>query len=198
VSEPLATAFGSNARGFGREKGTEYGGYTSFVQHRGSIPVMWHQEVNQMTPRPPIESKLMPYSTRSELMSVPVIDPFYSRAAKHFDDLLGRYGSPIYLLNLIKCRESQPRESKLLVEYGHCVSYLNQFLPEKDRMRYIAWDMSQAWKRYVAYRISCHELIVSGNDVMGAIEDVCEESIQSTKFFHGGPSRSEFGYVPPN
>jgi len=35
----------------------------------------------------------------------------------------------------------------------------------------------------------------SGNDVMGAIEDVCEESIQSTKFFHGGPSRSEFGYV---
>jgi len=59
VSEPLATAFGSNARGFGREKGTEYGGYTSFVQHRGSIPVMWHQEVNQMTPRPPIESKLI-------------------------------------------------------------------------------------------------------------------------------------------
>jgi hypothetical protein len=32
-----------------------------------------------------------------------------------------------------------------------------------------------------------------GNDVMGAIEDVCEESIQATKFFHGGPSRSEFG-----
>jgi len=84
------------------------------------------------------------------LIVVPVIDPFYSRAAKHFDDLLGRYGSPIYLLNLIKCRESQPRESKLLVEYGHCVSYLNQFLPEKDRMRYIAWDMSQAWKRYAS------------------------------------------------
>jgi hypothetical protein len=30
---------------------------------------------------------------------------------------------------------------------------------------------------------------------MGAIEDVCEESIQATKFFHGGPSRSEFGQV---
>lgn len=39
------------------------------------------------------------------------------------------------------------------------------------------------------------ELNIRGNDVMGAIEDVCEESIQSTKFFHGGPSRSEFGYV---
>jgi hypothetical protein len=68
VSEPLATAFGSNARGFGREKGTEYGGYTSFVQHRGSIPVMWHQEVNQMTPRPPIESKLPPSRMVLELM----------------------------------------------------------------------------------------------------------------------------------
>ena len=38
-------------------------------------------------------------------------------------------------------------------------------------------------------------LMGSGNDVMGAIEDVCEESIQATKFFHGGPSRSEFGQV---
>lgn len=33
---------------------------------------------------------------------------------------------------------------------------------------------------------------------MGAIEDVCEESIQATKFFHGGPSRSEFGSVSPH
>lgn len=109
-----------------------------------------------MTPRPPIESKLArsPCQGAGAEPSVPVIDPFYSRAAKHFDDLLGRYGSPIYILNLIKCRESQPRESKLLVEYGHCVSYLNQFLPEKDRMRYIAWDMSQAWKRYVQSRTS--------------------------------------------
>ena len=64
VSEPLATAFGSNTRSFGRNA-TEYGGYTSFVQHRGSIPVMWHQEVNQMTPRPPIESKL----ARSHVMA---------------------------------------------------------------------------------------------------------------------------------
>ena len=80
---------------------------------------------------------------------VPIKDPFYTRAARHFDDLLGRYGSPIYILNLIKSRESQPRESKLLVEYGQCVAYLNQFLPEEHRMRYIAWDMSQAWKRSV-------------------------------------------------
>lgn len=31
--------------------------------------------------------------------------------------------------------------------------------------------------------------------MIGAIEDVCEESMQATKFFHGGPSRSDFRSV---
>jgi len=30
------------------------------------------------------------------------MDPFYSAAALHFDDLFERYGSPIYVLNLVK------------------------------------------------------------------------------------------------
>lgn len=30
------------------------------------------------------------------------MDPFYSAAALHFDDLFKRYGAPIYVLNLIK------------------------------------------------------------------------------------------------
>jgi hypothetical protein len=33
------------------------------------------------------------------------------------------------------------------VEYGECVEYLNQFLPEGKKMRYIAWDMALAAKR---------------------------------------------------
>jgi hypothetical protein len=79
--------------------------------------------------------------------AVTIKDPFYTPAAKHFDDLLGRYGAPIFILNLIKSRETVPRESKLLAEYGQCVAYLNQFLPEGKKMRYIAWDMAQAAKR---------------------------------------------------
>ncbi|ORY34868.1 SacI homology domain-domain-containing protein [Naematelia encephala] len=160
VSEPLATAFGAGSPKDNLTGG--YGGYTSFVQYRGSIPVMWHQESSQMTPRPPIE--------------ITIKDPFYTPAAKHFDDLLGRYGAPIFILNLIKSRETVPRESKLLSEYGQCVEYLNQFLPEGKKMRYIAWDMAQAAK-------SGHQ------DVMGVLEDVCEESLQATNFFHGGPAR---------
>ncbi|WVQ96137.1 hypothetical protein IAU59_003239 [Kwoniella sp. CBS 9459] len=173
VSEPLATPFGSRNKADSSHPvsdfGAGYGAYTSFVQYRGSIPVMWHQESNQMTPRPPIE--------------ITIKDPFYTPAAKHFDDLLGRYGAPIFILNLIKSRETVPRESKLLWEYGQCVEYLNQFLPEGKKIRYIAWDMSQAAK-------SGHQ------DVMGVLEDVCEESLQATNFFHGGPSRNEVGTNP--
>jgi hypothetical protein len=155
VSEPLATSFGSTP---GRAlldsgPGAAYAGYTSFVQYRGSIPVMWHQESTQLTARPPIESESRrpncsdPKSDSLHLVTIK--DPFYTPAAKHFDDLLGRYGAPIYILNLIKSRETQPRESKLLFEYGQCVAYLNQFLPEDKKMRYIAWDMAQAAKRCV-------------------------------------------------
>ena len=77
---------------------------------------------------------------------VPVMDPFYVSAARHFDDLFKRYGTPIMILNLIKKREPQPRESKLLDEYTQCVHYLNQFLPEDKRMVYRPWDMARAYK----------------------------------------------------
>lgn len=79
-------------------------------------------------------------------LPVNVIDPFYSAAAKHFDDLFKRYGAPITILNLIKRKEPVPRESKLLDEYTQCVRYLNQFLPKDKQMIYRAWDMSRAYK----------------------------------------------------
>ncbi|KAI0351616.1 hypothetical protein OH77DRAFT_1429434 [Trametes cingulata] len=134
--------------------------YTSYVQYRGSIPVFWTQEVTSMSPKPPIE--------------IPVMDPFYTAAARHFDDLFRRYGSPIMILNLIKKREPQPRESKLLEEYTQCVRYLNQFLPPEKRMIYRAWDMARAYKEKT-------------QDVISYLEDIAEESIQMTGFFHTGP-----------
>jgi len=81
-------------------------------------------------------------------LTVSVVDPFFTAAARHFDDLFSRYGAPIMILNLIKKREPQPRESKLLDEYTHCVNFLNQFLPEGKKMVYHAWDMSRAYKEY--------------------------------------------------
>ncbi|KAL0952345.1 hypothetical protein HGRIS_006625 [Hohenbuehelia grisea] len=134
--------------------------FTSYVQYRGSIPIYWTQELNSMSPKPPIE--------------INVVDPFYTAASRHFDDLFKRYGAPITILNLIKRREPQPRESKLLDEYTQCVLYLNQFLPKEKKMVYRAWDMSRAYKEKT-------------QDVISYLEDLAEESLQMTGFFHSGP-----------
>jgi hypothetical protein len=113
------------------------------------------QEQNNMTPRPPIESTHVSWIDLQRMfltdrhISVSVVDPFFTAAARHFDDLFSRYGAPIMILNLIKKREPQPRESKLLDEYTHCVNFLNQFLPEGKKMVYHAWDMSRAYKEHV-------------------------------------------------
>ncbi|KAF2275542.1 uncharacterized protein EI97DRAFT_494506 [Westerdykella ornata] len=106
--------------------------YTSYVQHRGSIPLYWTQDNTGVTPKPDIDLNL--------------VDPFYTPAALHFDNLFQRYGSPVYVLNLVKARERIPRESKLLQEYKTAIDYLNQSLPQNHKIIYEAFDMSRASK----------------------------------------------------
>ena len=76
-------------------------------------------------------------------------------------------------------KETVARESKLLSAYAECIAYLNQFLPPdaSKKLRYIAWDMAQATK-------------TKSQDVIGILEDIAEESIQLTGFFHGGAIRT--------
>jgi phosphatidylinositol 3,5-bisphosphate 5-phosphatase len=87
---------------------------------------------------------------------VNLVDPFYTAAALHFDDLFQRYGAPIYVLNLIKARERTPRESKLLKEFERALLFLNQSLPLDKKIIYKAFDMSRAAKtyEYTSYVIS--------------------------------------------
>uniref|UniRef100_A0A0W0FVL4 Putative polyphosphoinositide phosphatase n=1 Tax=Moniliophthora roreri TaxID=221103 RepID=A0A0W0FVL4_MONRR len=158
VSEALTTPFYYPASGEGGRGPNPH--FTSYVQYRGSIPVYWTQETTGMTPRPPIE--------------ISVVDPFYAAAARHFDNLFKQYGAPIEILNLIKSKEPVPRESKLLVEYKQCTRYLNQFLPPGKKMIHRDWDMSRAYKQKT-------------QDVISYLEDLAEESIQRTGFFHSGP-----------
>ncbi|ROT41778.1 hypothetical protein SODALDRAFT_267094 [Sodiomyces alkalinus F11] len=150
--------------------------YTSYVQHRGSIPLYWTQDNTGVTPKPPIELNL--------------VDPFYSAAALHFDNLFERYGAPIYVLNLVKARERTPRESKLLVEYTNAIHYLNQFLPPGRKIIYKAWDMSWAAKN-------------RDEDVIGTLEDIAESVLTTTGFFHNGdgkinPARVQNGVARTN
>ncbi|PSK53085.1 Polyphosphoinositide phosphatase [Elsinoe australis] len=142
--------------------------YTSYVHHRGSIPLYWTQDNSGVSPKPAIDLNLN--------------DPFYQPAALHFDNLFHRYGSPIYVLNLIKARERTPRESKLLHELKNAIDYLNQFLPEEKKIIYKAFDMSRASK-------------TRGGDVIGTLEKIAEEILNKTDFFHNGDAIDQKPHV---
>ncbi|SCU99053.1 LANO_0F00628g1_1 [Lachancea nothofagi CBS 11611] len=134
--------------------------YTSFVQHRGSIPLCWSQEASNLTAKPPIQ--------------VNVIDPFFSSAALHFDRLFQRYGGgSIQVLNLIKTKEKNPREVKLLSEFEQCINYLNSFLPEEKKIKYTSWDMSRASKSH-------------GQVVIEFLERYAVNTVETTGIFHNG------------
>ncbi|KAL8758768.1 MAG: hypothetical protein Q9199_001243 [Rusavskia elegans] len=133
--------------------------FTSYVQHRGSIPLHWTQDNSGVTPKPDIELNL--------------VDPFFSAAALHFDNLFERYGAPVYVLNLVKSRERIPRESILLHEYTNAITYLNQSLPEGKKILYKAWDMSRASKS-------------RDQDVIGTLEASARDIVSRTGFFRNG------------
>lgn len=171
VSEALTTSFHApGPRLFSNHQ------FTSYVQHRGSIPLHWTQETAGVTPKPPIELNL--------------VDPFFSAAALHFDNLFERYGTPIYALNLVKARERTPRESKLLLEYTNAIHYLNQFLPDNKKIIHKAWDMSRAAKSH-------------DQDVIRTLESIAEEVVTTTGFFRNGdgltvPGRAQNGVARTN
>ncbi|KAA8570721.1 hypothetical protein MFRU_011g02160 [Monilinia fructicola] len=142
--------------------------YTSYVQHRGSIPLHWTQDNTGVTPKPPIELNL--------------VDPFYSAAALHFDNLFERYGAPVYVLNLVKAKERTPRESKLLYEFTDAINYLNQFLPEDKKIIHKPWDMSRASKS-------------RDQDVIGTLENMANEVVTRTGIFHNGDGKTSIPTV---
>lgn len=134
-------------------------GYTSFLQHRASIPLYWSQESIAMAAKPNIQMDL--------------VDPYYTAAAKHFDSLFKRYESPIIVLNLIKAKEKIEKESILLEQFTEAISYLNQSLPNEKKIQHIAWDMARASKS-------------QDQDVIGKLEDIAEQVLKTTSFFHTG------------
>lgn len=49
----------------------------------------------------------------------------------HFNTLMSQYGSPIYILNLVKGKEKKNHERQLTQALIQTFGYLNQFLPLK-------------------------------------------------------------------
>lgn len=123
------------------------------------------------------------------------MDPFFSSAALHFENLFKRYGAPCIVLNLIKQKEKTKRESILGKEFSEAISYLNQFLPEDKKIKYIAWDMSRASKRSVSHGFaflngktdSVYVYIYSHDqDVIGYLEKIADDTMEATGFFQSG------------
>jgi len=152
VSDMLISSFHDTKYGFFNNPR-----FTSFVQHRGSIPLYWTQDLNRL-PKPPIEINLP--------------DPFYQSSAIHFNSLFERYGLPVIILNLIKTKEKQPRELKLNQHFTNCIKYLNQFLPEEHKLQYHSFDMSKHSKKNL--------------DVITPLQKIASDSIDRIGFFHNG------------
>lgn len=108
------------------------GFFTSFVQIRGSLPDRWSQDSTKIVPKPTIVQDF--------------IDPYHEATAKHFNDLLTRYGTPLVVLNLIKQKEKKVHESVLNGMLDNSVKYLNQFLPQQHIIRLIKFDMARCNK----------------------------------------------------
>ncbi|TIA99509.1 hypothetical protein E3P96_02910 [Wallemia ichthyophaga] len=143
--------------------------FTSFLQYRGSVPLFWSQDP-QMGLKP--------------MINIAPVDPYYRNAAIHFKNLFQRYGSPTFVLNLVKCRERVPRESKLLHSYNECIQHLNQFLSQDNKIKMTSWDMSRASK--------------SNQDVIGFLENFAIDSIQSTGFYHSKNDQRQCGITRTN
>eukprot|EP00644_Phytophthora_capsici_P012545 jgi/Phyca11/113014/e_gw1.23.547.1 len=146
------------------------GKFSSFVQHRGSIPVFWSQETSATLPKPPIVLNR--------------VDPTYSATQKHFADLFSRYGSPIVALNLVKQSEKKEREVIVGNEYMNAVEYLNSFMPPEHRVRYVALDYS---------RLSGPKQ--KGLNVLHSLDKVAVWALTQTGFFCSAPKRQIMGEI---
>jgi len=133
------------------------GHYTSFVHMRGSVPAHWAQDISKIQPKPPI--------------FIETQDPYASVAGKHFNQLLGRYGSPVVVINLVKKRERRKHESLLSEEFLTHINYLNQFLPAPHRIQYCHFDMARCNKK-------------SDSNVMGRLGDIAYRAVKKVGIFH--------------
>ena len=80
---------------------------SSYVQVRGSAPVFWFQEPSIYIAKPQIQSK---ESIVTLILLVNERDPNCFATKKHVCDLYSRYGSRIFVINLVRQIEKQERE----------------------------------------------------------------------------------------
>lgn len=111
-----------------------YGNFSSFVQKRSSVPLIWSQDPSTrgVVGKPSIQLNIN--------------EPNSKTAALHFSDLATKYGSPIVVMNLVKRHIKKAKENILHTEFLKTVSNLNQYLPKKHKIAYLSFDIAHYHK----------------------------------------------------
>ncbi|KAI3995393.1 hypothetical protein MKX01_040509 [Papaver californicum] len=141
---------------------------SSVVQNRGSIPLFWSQETSRLNMKPDI--------TLSKK------DQNYEATRLHFENLVKRYGNPIIILNLIKTCEKRPRESILRSEFANAIEFINNDLPEENRLRFLHWDLSRHSRS-------------KATNVLEVLGRVAANALDLTDFFFCQVNQEELGPV---
>eukprot|EP00760_Papus_ankaliazontas_P037162 PhM_4_TR8436/c0_g2_i1/m.4152 len=140
-----------------------YGNFTSYVQIRGSVPAYWSQLMDHKKPKPAVR--------------VGRHDKDYDGTRRHFHELLGSYGSPVIVLDLLQQSEKKKRERVLSDMFDGAILGLRSSLPPDAEILYWPWDLRRASRLH-------REKVV--NDMAA----VAEDAIVRTNFFHCDASTS--------
>ncbi|OZC12831.1 hypothetical protein X798_00465 [Onchocerca flexuosa] len=110
------------------------GKFSSFVQRRGSVPLIWSQDpaTRGVVGKP--------------VISIDINEPHAQTAAAHFRELRKKYGNPLIVMNLVKRRENKKHEALLHDQFLKAVKYLNMFLPKTERIAYLSFDVARCHK----------------------------------------------------
>ncbi|GMT28262.1 hypothetical protein PFISCL1PPCAC_19559, partial [Pristionchus fissidentatus] len=141
------------------------GRFSAFVQRRGSVPLRWSQDP----------------STRGvvgkPLILIGIHEPHAQTAAAHFRDLKQKYGDPIVVMNLVKKREKRRGDENLLHEqFIKSVRYLNQFLPLRNQICYISFDVAR-----------CNKSSSTISNVITKLEELGDKIVCKSGWFQSFP-----------
>ncbi|KAF4693339.1 hypothetical protein FOZ60_011319 [Perkinsus olseni] len=166
--------------------------FSSFVQVRGSAPVFWMQDQSQLSlvkPKPPIRFQRT--------------DRNNTASRRHFSGLLGRYGAPVLVINLMRHAEGEvveegeeekpseegqrslstvENEQEFLLgsHYQKMVNALNADLPSAVKIRYVVFDL----KAYSKHLVAQARLRRGGQDLVDHLGILSEWLALSTGWLH--------------
>jgi hypothetical protein len=119
---------------------------SSYIHIRGSVPIYWYQETTTLNIKPEVRGKV-------KLKLVNYYDIHYESTQKHFGNLVERYGFPIIACNLTKKAQKFKSESLLNVNYEGAVNYINNLIPENQKIQYYHFDVKMERRCYKQFNL---------------------------------------------